>query len=158
MLSLKENSLFGGINIPLNLDEAKATLWILSGIEWLKLDCPVPINSSIPKLLALASWITETVSEMVPIWFGLTKIALQALRLIASSRRALFVTNKSSPTIMSCLPMEAVRFSQSSQASWSKGSSIDRRLYFRFMSIIKSVIWGPVMASLESLILYLLPW
>ncbi|KAI9907374.1 hypothetical protein PsorP6_003577 [Peronosclerospora sorghi] len=64
-------------------------------------------------------------SVMLPIWFTLSKSALQACCSIAFFTRVGFVTVRSSPTICTSLPILLVIFTHDSQSSWSNGSSID---------------------------------
>ena len=67
----------------------------------------------------------SNVSDNVPIWFTFTNNAFAAPRVIPSSIRSGFVTNKSSPTICTRDPNCEVNAIQPSQSSSASGSSID---------------------------------
>ena len=77
------------------------------------------------KFAALAIDITSKVSVKVPIWLGFTKILLADFSFIPLFKRLELVTNRSSPTIWTLLPISFVIFFQDSQSSSAKGSSID---------------------------------
>ena len=77
------------------------------------------------KFAAFAIEITSKVSVKVPIWFGFTKIQFADFSFIPLLKRFTFVTNKSSPTIWTLLPISFVIFFHDSQSSSAKGSSID---------------------------------
>ena len=64
------------------------------------------------KLAFLASEITSKVSLKVPIWFGLIKILLAHLLSIPFFNLFELVTNRSSPTTWTFLPISAVIFFQ----------------------------------------------
>ena len=82
------------------------------------------------KLAFLASEITSKVSLKVPIWFGLIKILLAHLLSIPFFNLFELVTNRSSPTTWTFLPISAVIFFHYSQSSSAKGSSMDLIGYF----------------------------
>ena len=76
-----------------------------------------------------ASLIACIVSVTVPIWFSLIKIALPQPSAMPRAKRAVFVTNKSSPTRRSLPPSAAVIRCQPDQSSSSKPSSKDTMGY-----------------------------
>src|SRR5437667_368283 len=63
------------------------------------------------------------VSESVPIWFGLIRIALPARSSIPRRNRSTFVTKMSSPMTLQRSPMRRVRSANAPKSSWSNGSS-----------------------------------
>ena len=63
---------------------------------------------------------TSNVSDRVPIWLGLIKILLADLSSIPFFNLLEFVTNKSSPTIWTFLPISFVIFAQAFQSSSEK--------------------------------------
>jgi hypothetical protein len=75
------------------------------------------------KLARCASDTASRVSLTVPIWFSLTRSALAARSAIPRRRRSGLVTNRSSPTICTRSPAEAVRSRHPAQSSSASGSS-----------------------------------
>src|SRR5205807_931651 len=67
------------------------------------------------------------VSESVPIWFGLIRIALPAWSSIPRRKRSTFVTKMSSPMILQRVPTRFVSSENASKSSWSNGSSTLKR-------------------------------
>mmetsp|Transcript_34192 Transcript_34192/g.100666 ORF Transcript_34192/g.100666 Transcript_34192/m.100666 type:complete len:211 (-) Transcript_34192:334-966(-) len=63
-------------------------------------------------------------SEIVPIWFTLSKRQVQDFSSTARLIFSMLVTVKSSPTTWNCLPFFSVNLAQLSQSSSSKGSSM----------------------------------
>src|SRR5439155_26020792 len=63
------------------------------------------------------------VSESVPIWFGLIRIALPARSSIPRRNRSTFVTKMSSPITLHRSPMRFVSSVKDPKSSWSNGSS-----------------------------------
>src|SRR2546430_6666671 len=71
-------------------------------------------------------WANSTaarVSESVPIWFGLIRIALPACDSIPRRRRSTFVTKMSSPITLQCAPTRFVNSAKAPKSSSSNGSS-----------------------------------
>src|SRR5256712_5105568 len=63
------------------------------------------------------------VSESVPIWFGLIRIALPARSSIPRRNRSTSVTKMSSPMTLHRPPIRRVRSANAPKSSWSNGSS-----------------------------------
>src|SRR5712691_7851224 len=63
------------------------------------------------------------VSESVPIWFGLIRIALPARSSIPRRNRSMFVTKMSSPMTLHRPLIRRVRSANAPKSSWSNGSS-----------------------------------
>src|SRR5256712_873809 len=73
-----------------------------------------------------AEWARSTaarVSESVPIWFGLIRIALAARCLTPGRSRSTFVRKMSSPITLHRSPMRFVSSVKDPKSSWSNGSS-----------------------------------
>ncbi|RAO56665.1 hypothetical protein ONO86_00678 [Micromonospora noduli] len=75
-----------------------------------------------------ARWARSTASRVSvsePIWLTLTRTAFAAFSAMPRAMRCGLVTNRSSPTICTRSPIEAVSVCQPLQSSSASGSSID---------------------------------
>src|SRR5437016_2372733 len=87
-------------------------------------------------------WANSTaarVSESVPIWFGLIRIALPACDSIPRRRRSTFVTKMSSPITLQCAPTRFVNSAKAPKSSSSNGSSTLNKWYSRTSRSTRSI-------------------
>ena len=81
------------------------------------------ITTAYPDVCAMRT--VSSVSERLPIWLTLTRIAFAAPRSMPWPSRSTFVTNRSSPTSCTRVPSAAVSCCQPSQSSSASPSSIE---------------------------------
>ena len=80
------------------------------------------------------------VSERVPIWFTLTRMALATPRSIPARSLSGLVTKRSSPTSWTFPPRRSVRSRHPSQSSSARPSSMERMGYFSTQASQKATI------------------
>src|SRR5205823_3767676 len=86
-----------------------------------------------------ANSMAARVSESVPIWFGLIRIALPACDSIPRRRRSTFVTKMSSPITLQCAPTRFVNSAKAPKSSSSNGSSTLNKWYSRTSRSTRSI-------------------
>src|SRR5229473_1183582 len=93
-----------------------------------------------------ASSMASMVSETLPIWFSLMRMALAMPSLMPRERRSVLVTKRSSPTswilfLDDLLPMLCVKDFQPAQSSSAMPSSIETMGYFSAQLVQYADIW-----------------